>query len=286
VTRINYNAGGYRYQDLVDARIISGRGDLNYKQNHFGFPRPIKTGSHSAWFPKAEVHEWLSARAALRDSGATYQLDLPIIATTSSDRFASGPFVGLPRAHFTCAHIDLPWSFKTWSPRGQGKGASKHDKVSDLHRLVALPVPELMAPDAVLFFWVTQPLLPQALQILSDWGLTYKSVAVYWVKMPAGWAETDGYIRPRMGLGYHTRSGAEQCWIATRGRGYERKSRGVLQVIHAPIREHSRKPDEAAERIEQLVGDVPRIELFARTRRPGWSSWGEEVGRFDNGGGK
>ena len=89
------------------------------------------------------------------------------------------------------------------------------------------------------------------------------------------------------GLVFTTRSGSEQCWIATRGRGYKRQSRSVAQVIHAPIREHSRKPDEAAERIERLVGgDVSKIELFARTRRPGWTSWGDEVGRFDNGGGK
>lgn len=216
------------------------------------------------------------------------QLGLPLMTggEAVADRFTFGPFAGLPRGGFSCGLVDLPWVFKTYSPRGQGKSASQHYKVGELDQIAALPVPKLMAPDAVLFFWVTQPHLPQALQILSHWQFTYKSVAFYWVKMPAGWVETDGYIRPRMGLGYHTRSGAEQCWLATRGRGYERKSKGVAQVIHAGIREHSRKPDEAAERIEQLVGDVPRIELFARTRRPGWTSWGDEVGRFDNGGGK
>lgn len=66
-------------------------------------------------------------------------------------------------------------------------------------------------------------------------------------------------------------------WLAIRGRGYKRQSQGVEQVIHAPLRAHSQKPDEIAERIERLVGDVPRIELFARTRRPGWSAWGNEV---------
>jgi len=74
-------------------------------------------------------------------------------------------------------------------------------------------------------------------------------------------------------------------WVAISGRGYKRQSQGVEQVIHAPLRAHSQKPDEIAERIERLVGDVPRIELFARTRRPGWSAWGNEVDKFPNGGG-
>jgi N6-adenosine-specific RNA methylase IME4 len=69
-----------------------------------------------------------------------------------------------------------------------------------------------------------------------------------------------------------------------RGRGYKRQSQGIEQVLHAPLREHSRKPDEIAHRIELLVGEVPRVELFARTRRPGWTVWGDEIDRFDNGG--
>src|SRR5262249_6941202 len=67
-------------------------------------------------------------------------------------------------------------------------------------------------------------------------------------------------------------------WLAISGHGVE-------QVIHAPLRAHSQKPDEIAERIERLVGDVPRIELFARTRRPGGSAWRNEVDKFPNGGG-
>ena len=214
-----------------------------------------------------------------------YQMDLPLASRkVVGDCFTTGPFVDLPRGHFNCAHIDLPWSFATWSHRGQGKGASQHYQTSSFDRLAALPVPQLVAPDAVLFFWVVQPLLPEAMQILAHWGFTFKTVAFYWVKMPAKWTEASGRVRPRLSLGYHTRSGAEQCWLAVRGRGYKRQSQGVEQVIHAPIREHSRKPDQAAERIELLVGDVPKIELFARTQRPGWTAWGNEVDRFDGGG--
>jgi hypothetical protein len=75
-------------------------------------------------------------------------------------------------------------------------------------------------------------------------------------------------------------AGLPQCWLALRGKGYRRQAMGVEQVLHAPVREHSRKPDEICERIERLVGDVPRIELFAREQRPGWSAWGDEIRRF------
>jgi N6-adenosine-specific RNA methylase IME4 len=80
-----------------------------------------------------------------------------------------------------------------------------------------------------------------------------------------------------MGCGYYTRANSEQCWIARRGKGCKRIDRSVDQVIHAPVREHSRKPDEMYARIERLFGDVPRIELFAREQRSGWSAWGDQL---------
>jgi len=67
----DFNAGGYRFEDLKREGIVSSRGNLNYLQNTFGFPRPIKTGKHAAWFPKSEVHDWLAKRAALRDRKAS-----------------------------------------------------------------------------------------------------------------------------------------------------------------------------------------------------------------------
>jgi N6-adenosine-specific RNA methylase IME4 len=123
-------------------------------------------------------------------------------------------------------------------------------------------------------------MLPEAMRVINAWGFEFRTVAFCWLKMPPSWTEASGRIRPRLGLGYHTRSGMEQCWLATRGRGYKRQACGIEQVLHAPIRAHSQKPDEIAARIERLVGDVPRIELFARTRRPGWDAWGHEINKF------
>ncbi len=193
-----------------------------------------------------------------------------------------GPFVGLPRKHFRVIYADPPWQFETWSHRGQGKGASQHYDCMSMKDLYALPVAELAADDAVLFLWVVQPQLPEAMRLLEAWGFKFKTVAFCWVKMRMGWDPRQfsfmSELAPRLGLGYHTRSGMEQCWLAVRGEGYERQAMDVEQVLHAPLRDHSRKPLEIAERIERLTGDVSRIELFARgQRRPGWTTWGAEA---------
>lgn len=182
---------------------------------------------------------------------------------------------------YNIVYADPPWRFAAWSHRGEGKGASRHYECMTLEDICELPVAEMCAEDAALFLWVVQPMLPEALAVMNRWGFSFRTVAFVWVKMPPTWTQYDRRIKPRLGLGYHTRSGAEQCWLGIRGKGYKRHAQGVEQVLHAPIREHSRKPDEIAARIEALVGEVPRIELFAREKRQGWDSWGDQCERWN-----
>jgi N6-adenosine-specific RNA methylase IME4 len=193
--------------------------------------------------------------------------------------FESGPFAGLPRGYYRVALIDPPWTFHAWSHRGEGKSASRHYRCEELEQIMSLPVGELMAPDSVLFLCVVQTHLLAAMQVIEAWGFEFKSIGFVWVKMPKRWGadQVPLRIRPRMGCGYYTRANSEQCWIARRGKGCKRLDRGIDQVIYAPVREHSRKPDEMYARIERLFGDVPRIELYAREQRPGWSAWGDQV---------
>lgn len=190
-------------------------------------------------------------------------------------------FAGLPRGHYRVLYADPPWLFHAWSQRGEDRGAVQHYGCMDLDAIKALPVGDVAAADAALFLWVVQPMLPEALSLIAAWGFTFKTVGYYWIKIKGGqdrlfYAGDD----VKKGLGYHTRAGAEQCWIATRGRGYERLSQGEAQVVFSPLRQHSRKPDEIAESIVRLTGDVPKLELFARTRRPGWDAAGNEVEKF------
>ena len=134
----------------------------------------------------------------------------------------------------------------------------------------ALPVAGLADKDCALFLWATFPMLPDALDTIRAWGFTFKTVAFVWIKM-APKADTIYW-----GLGYWTRANAEICLLATRGQP-RRQAKNVHQVIISHIEEHSKKPDEARRRIEALMGDVPRIELFARQTAPGWDVWGNEV---------
>lgn len=186
-------------------------------------------------------------------------------------------FAPLQRKHYRVIVADPPWKWLAWSSRGDGRSASNHYRIQTVAELESLPVAELCAEDCVMFMWVIQPMLPEALALMNSWGFKFKTVGFAWVKT------TNDGRRLRIGTGYHTRSSFEQCWIGTKGKGYERADKGVKQVLFAPRREHSRKPDEAMSRIERLTGDVPRVELFSRSSRPGWDTWGDEAGLFDGG---
>src|SRR5690348_3398748 len=192
----------------------------------------------------------------------------------------SEPFADLPRRHYRVIYADPPWKFAAWSHRGEDRGAVQHYPCMTSAELKALPVDGLAADDAALFMWVVQPMLPQALELIAAWGFEFKTVAFAWVKIK-GKQDRLFYAREdvRLCLGYHTRSGFEQCWLATRGKGYERLTKSEPQVVFSPLRQHSRKPDEVAAAIARLCGG-PRIELFARARRHGFDAWGAETGKF------
>lgn len=143
-----------------------------------------------------------------------------------------------------------------------------------LPALASLPIDALAAPNAILFMWILDSHMEQALQLGRAWGFRYKTVAFTWVKTLRSEPET-----PVMSLGYWTRPETEQCLLFARGRP-KRLSGAVRQLIVAPRREHSRKPDEQYSRIEQLVGG-PYLEMFARHSRPGWTAWGNDTDRYE-----
>ena len=167
---------------------------------------------------------------------------------------------------------DPPWRFATYSAKGRDRcPETRHYETMTLEQIKALPVADIAAPDSVLLLWAIDPMLPHALETGTAWGFTYKTVGYYWVK-----PGLNGTYP--IGTGYWTRTNPEQCLLFTRGKP-RRKSASVRKLILSPRREHSRKPDEAAERTTKLV-QGPYLELFARQRRPGWDAWGDEVDRF------
>jgi N6-adenosine-specific RNA methylase IME4 len=190
----------------------------------------------------------------------------------------TGPFQGLPHRHFAAILADPPWPFKTWSPKGQGRSGEAHYATLSHADLEALPVGELAADDAVLFVWIVQTQIPEAVRLLEAWGFQCKSVAFAWMKGNSLPLFPDDVVT-HMGMGKWTRAEFEQCWLGTRGKP-ERLNADVRQVLVEKRREHSRKPDGIHERIERLVAG-PYLELFARETRPGWTTWGNERTKFD-----
>lgn len=201
-----------------------------------------------------------------------------------------------PSGGFRVILADPPWRYEVRSKKGAVRCADAHYTTMPGHEIASLPVSVLAADDCALFMWATWPLMPQWLPVLSSWGFEFSALAWEWVKRNP---ETGKYA---FGGGYGTRKNLEPCLLATRGNPSLRKGRtadlldegydpeGVrsvrdfiewspLDCIEARRREHSRKPPEQYERIETLF-DGPYVELFARNTRPGWTSWGNEVGTF------
>lgn len=164
-------------------------------------------------------------------------------------------------------YADPPWRYARSKVQG---AAEKHYPTMSIEELCALPVKEIADKDCILFLWATFPQLKEALQLIKAWGFTYKSVAFVWLKQNRK-SPTWFY-----GLGFWTRGNAEICLLATKGHP-KRQSNKVHQFIISPVEQHSKKPDITREKILALMGDLPRIELFARQHTPGWDVWGNEI---------
>lgn len=189
--------------------------------------------------------------------------------------------VGWPTGKYGAILADPPWRFQCWSGKGTARAAENHYGTLDMLDLAGLAVGDLAADDSILFLWATWPLLSDAMALIPAWGFEYKTCAFCWTKADGRQIEMfQDFIEAYMGLGYWTRANSEVCLLATRG-SPKRLNADVKQAIVEPRREHSRKPDCVYERIERLV-EGPYLEIFARTKRDGWTSWGNEVGKFAN----
>jgi N6-adenosine-specific RNA methylase IME4 len=172
-----------------------------------------------------------------------------------------------------CIASDWPSRFRSNSAQRPGRNALRHYSCMAPAEAAALPIKDIAAKDSILWFWVTSPFLVIGahIPIMRAWGYEPTAMGFVWIKVnDAG--------RLEWGTGFTTRKNAEHVAIGKRGRSL-RIDKAVHEVIFAPSREHSRKPDEFYRRVERYsIG--PRLELFARQSRPGWRSWGDEAGKF------
>jgi N6-adenosine-specific RNA methylase IME4 len=172
-------------------------------------------------------------------------------------------------------YADPPWSY---SDQGCQGTMANHYKGMRIEDICNLKVADLADDNCILFMLATYPMLREALQVIEAWGFKYKSIAFQWVKLN----KKNGM--PFYGLGRWTRGNTEPCLLATKGKP-KRISNSVFQLIHEPITRHSAKPPIVRNKIIELVGELPRIELFARKESglfehsdwKGWDVWGNEV---------
>ena len=148
-------------------------------------------------------------------------------------------------------------------------GKSSYD-VLNTDTIMSFDVASIADKTSMLFLWATYPMIKHALSVMDAWGFEYKTVAFTWVK------NNRSGVGFHFGLGYWTRANPEICLLGIRGKPH-RINADIPNLLISPLREHSRKPDEARDRIIRLCGDLPRIELFARRKVEGWDCWGNEV---------
>lgn len=192
--------------------------------------------------------------------------------------------IDLPQGPFSTLLVDPPWNFITYDKKRSVPGRSAEQPYASMtiDDLRAMPVGDVAAKNSVMMMWAVDAHLVEALALGETWGFTFKTIGLIWVKTKIGDGRQFGFFPPDtdrpMSLGFWTRKQAEVCLLFTKGKP-KRIGKGVRQIIEAPRRQHSRKPDEQYDRIEQLV-EGPYLELFARQARPGWTAWGNEVDKF------
>ncbi|WGM06159.1 MT-A70 family methyltransferase [Arsenophonus nasoniae] len=188
---------------------------------------------------------------------------------------------------------DPPWQYQNKASNG---AAHNHYNTTDFYSLTRLPIETIVNDNSVLCMWYTGNFALEAIRLAEAWGFKVKTMKGFtWVKLnklakeriskaikKAELSDADDFLtllnaETRMNGGNYTRSNSEDCLIAIKGKGLERKDASIKQVIYACLGEHSQKPIEVHYRLEKLYGEVKRIELFARDKVQGWDLWGNEA---------
>lgn len=195
---------------------------------------------------------------------------------TSNPR-SGATVIPLPEKQYTVIYADPPWAYSQGGKTKSSHGIAKqHYPTMTTAEICDMPIRSLCAAGGgtACFMWATFPNIAEAIKVMEAWGFQYKTAAFVWVKKNAKSGTNF------MGLGAYTRANAEVCLLGVTPdfkASTNVISHRVHQIIEAPFEGHSKKPDEARRRIVELLGDVPRIELFARQRAEGWDAWGNEV---------
>lgn len=180
----------------------------------------------------------------------------------------------LPTKTYDLVLLDPPWSYYGDQSK-MGAAANHYQTMTDVD-LALMPISGLLNKRAVVFVWATAPRLDAALQLIKDWGLTYRGIAFTWVKTTKNGQPIGAQgVRPSI-----VKPTVELLLAASnvaKGRPLPLADESVRHVIMAAKQEHSRKPNEAHERINAMYPTATKLEMFARRPYEGWDTWGNEI---------
>jgi N6-adenosine-specific RNA methylase IME4 len=204
--------------------------------------------------------------------------EVPVVDINKPDDspWPNDTFSDLPLFGFDLIMADPPWHFATHSAKGQGKGAARHYRTLTLRKIKALPVSQLIAGDGVLILWGISPLVLDVMhasrspigEVIEAWGFRYGALG--------GWAKKTINEKDAFGTGYVVRSAMEPFFICHTGK--PKHSKACRNIIAGMVGEHSEKPASAYAWCEKYMPGARKLELFSRTNRKGWTSWGDQVG--------
>lgn len=266
--RIERRAG-----EILGNTVRPGNPQLLHDATIGKLPREINRTQSSRWQWEAKVPETKFEEfvASFTESGKELTTsELLRLAKFLERGIHRSEIPILPEGKYNVIYADPPWQY--WE--GGEKNQSQHYNTMTIEEIKDLSIQELADENCILFLWATSPILKDVFGIIENWGFEYSTIGFIWIKSKK---DKTGFA---FGCGNWTRANAEYCLIATKG-SIERQDATISQVIYEPKEKHSKKPDIVRDKIVQLVGDLPRVELFARGKLPeGWKGWGDEADRI------
>ena len=192
------------------------------------------------------------------------------------------------KKRYQIIYADPPWEYKNKRiflnkimqknvTKPINQGVPRYNMMP-IEAIKQLSVKKISDKNCALFLWTTTPYLEKSLEVMREWGFNYKTIGFIWLKTWKGRIKKplEFYMKSVYGMNYYTKLQFEICLLGIKGSMKPLSHRISGQIIK-DRQEHSKKPEEVKERIIDLFGDLPRIELFARQKTKGWDVWGNEV---------
>lgn len=183
-------------------------------------------------------------------------------------------FEAIPRFHYGMIMADPPWKFKNYSKKGEKKSASAQYNCMSIEQIKAMRVGDLAGGDCLLWLWATSPLMEQCFSVMRAWGFTPITCG--------SWMKITKTGKMQWGPGYWLRTTEEPYIIGKIGKP-RIACRAIPSGFMGLAREHSRKPEEGYLNAEKMAPDAWRLDLFSRSERAGWDSFGDEADKFSEG---